>query len=483
MNKKRYTTIGTLAVMAVLVLGACSSADTSDTTTSAPESPDTATTTAAESSAPETTTTAGEVKDPNAPVLITWWSHWASEPSKRSVIEQIAADYEAENPNVDIVLTWWDKNPLKDAVRSTMTANQGAPDITTFDDGTVEWVEAGWLEDLSDALPWENFKEGTKLSGTYPDLGFPGNYKFNIGSTVNYILYNKEIFADLGIVVPDNFQFTQDEYLDVVKACDAAGLSGLSNAIGNRPYPGTYPVNYGLFNLVGADAFDALNSGQTSWDTPEVRQVLEWAAELRDNGLWPTTFSTMTIDEYHIYFHTQQKACMIEIGTWYSGRAFKPVEDGGQDPNFQFGMLRYPLMDGATNPDAVWVSFESGYAVLTSTPNPDVAKDILAFASQPKYGAMWTAVTNIPSVIKFDQATDWPSDELQTELGTTPGQWDWYWAEYDKVFGDVPQQFAPTSKCGDFGDAYVSVINEGLPLGLISVDDAIATLDAALCTG
>jgi len=146
-------------------------------------------------------------------------------------------------------------------------------------------------------------------------------------------------------------------------------------------------------------------------------------------------------------------------------------------------MLRYPLMDGAKNPDAAWVSFESGYAVLTSSLNPDVAKDILAFASQPKYGALWTAVTNIPSVIIFDQATDWPSDELQTELGTTPGQWDWYWAEYEKVFGDVPQQFAPTSRCGDFNDAYTSVINEGLPLGLISVDDAIAQLDAVLCTG
>ena len=61
------------------------------------------------------------------PALITWWSHWANEPSKRVVIEKIAADYEAEHPDVDIVVTWWDKNPLRDAIRSTMTAGEGAP--------------------------------------------------------------------------------------------------------------------------------------------------------------------------------------------------------------------------------------------------------------------------------------------------------------------------------------------------------------------
>jgi len=64
--------------------------------------------------------------------LIVWWSHWANEPSKRTVIEKIAADYEAENPDVDIVVTWWDKNPLRDAIRSTMTAGDGAPDILSL---------------------------------------------------------------------------------------------------------------------------------------------------------------------------------------------------------------------------------------------------------------------------------------------------------------------------------------------------------------
>lgn len=413
--------------------------------------------------------------------LITWWSHWANEPAKRLVIERIVADYEAANPDVDIVLVWWDKNPLRDAIRSTMTVGEGAPDITTFDSEVIEWVEAGWLIDLSDALPWENFVEGARLDGTYPDQGFPGNYKFSISTTVNMLFYNPDIFAELGIDVPENFQFTSAEFVDVVRRCSEAGFAGVADAIGNRPYPAVWPVQYALWSLVGPDTFNLYNTGNHSWDTPEARRALEYSVELRDAGLWPPSFSTMTIDEFHVYFHTQRQACMFYIPTWYTGRAFKPVAQGGQDPNWHFGMLRYPYMEGGAANDVVWASFESGYGVLSSTRHADVAMDILRFAAQPQYGALWTAVTNSPSAIRYNIETDWPSQELLQSMGIVPGEWDWYWEEYDRVYGPLPAAFGLFQRCGDFEAAVTSTLNEGLPLGLISVDEAIEMLDAALC--
>jgi hypothetical protein len=67
------------------------------------------------------------------------------------------------------------------------------------------------------------------------------------------------------------------------------------------------------------------------------------------------------------------------------------------------------------------------------------------------------------------------------ELGVVPGQWDWYWDEYNTVYGDLPTAQATTPVCGSFADATISVLNEGLPLGLISVDEAVQMLDDALC--
>jgi ABC-type glycerol-3-phosphate transport system substrate-binding protein len=417
------------------------------------------------------------------PELITWWSHWANEPAKVAVITKIAADYEAEHPDVDIVLTWWDKAQLRPALRSTMTAGEGYPDITS-DWCQIAEVEAGWCESWADTIPVDRFVPGAEKDGSYEHLGIPGYYKVNIGFFSDMIFYNKEIFEELGIEIPDDYTFTQDEWVGIMQTCSDAGYAGIANAIGNRTYPGLYVPRYGLFNLVGGEECNTFNAGLQSWDTPEVRQALEWSVEMRDAGAWPNTFASMGVDEYHVYFHTQHKACTLWIGNWYSGRAFKPVEQGGQDPNWHFGMLRYPLMDGV-DPSAstgLWGGYESGYHVLAGTGHEETAMDILNFMAQPKYGALWTAVTNGPSAIKFDPATDWPSPELLEEMGVVAGQWNWYWEEFNKVYGDMATENIPYwTGCGDFIDAMVAALNEGLPQGLITVDEAIEMMDANLC--
>jgi ABC-type glycerol-3-phosphate transport system substrate-binding protein len=489
MNKKLYLGFALMIVLS-MILAACAS----PTAAPAPQQPQTIIQTVeVEKQVDVVRTVEVEVerivevtptpraKSPGEKTLIVWWSHWANEPAKRAVIEKVVADYEAENQDVDIVLTWWDKNPLRDAIRSTMTAGTGAPDITTFDSEVVEWVGAGWLMDLSDTLPWENFIEGVRTDGSYPNLGFPGNYKLNLSVVTHMLLYNPDIFAELGIVVPENRQFTQSEFVDVVKKCNAAGYAGIANAIGNRPAPGTWPALYAMLNLVGAEKFEQYHNGTTSWDTSEARQVLNWTAELSKNGFLPASYATMTIDEFHVYFHTQQKACMFYIPTWYTGRSFKSQTEGGQDPNWHFGMLRYPLMDGAAAPNSYWAGFESGYAALSSSQNPDVAKDILRFLAQPKYGALWTAVTNSPSSIKYDMAKDWPSKETLEMLGQKAGTWDWYWEEYNNVYAQMTSALIAPLRCGDFEAAAVAVLNEGHPQGLVDTEEAIKMLDAALC--
>lgn len=472
MLKKLYTLLAVLLI-AAFALSACGTPATPQTIIQTVEVP-------VEVQVEVTSTSAPKAE--GSKELVVWWSHWANEPAKKIVIEKIVADYEAEHPNVDIVLTWWDKDPLRNAIRSTMTAGgEGAPDITTFDTEVVEWVQAGWMMDLADAIPWDNLDPMAKNDGTYSDLGFAGNYKLNLSKTTNMILYNKEIFAELGITVPDNYQFTQTEFLDVVKKCSTAGYAGVADAIGNRKYAGVFPSQYHLFSLVGPQEFDLYNSGKKSWDSPEAKSVLEYTAALRDAGLWPESYSTMTIDEFHVYFHTQQKACMLYVPTWYTGRAFKPVKDGGQDPAWHFGMLRYPAMDGGKANDLVWGGTESGYGVLSTTKHLETSKDIIAYIAQPKYGALWTAVTNSPSMTKYDAVKDAPSAETLKAAGVTAGQWDWYWAEFEKVYGGLEKGIAQTARCGDFNAAVESALADGLPQGLATVDESIALMDAALC--
>ncbi len=405
--------------------------------------------------------------------IITWWSHWANEPARRQVIETIIKDYETAHPDVDIIISWWDAAPLQDAVRAVMAAGgTGAPDIATDVDLT-NMVKAGYVVNIEDSMPWENFQDGLKAG--WKVEGVDGTYNFSPGIQTLMLFYNPKIFEKLKIEVPENYTFTQSEFVDVVKKCKAGGYAGVADAVGNRNYPALFPIWAAMTNLVGREEQNQYNIGTKSWDTPEARQVLDWMVELRDAGMWPSTFSTMTIDEFHVYFHTQQKSCMLYVPSWYPGRAFKTEAEGGQSPDFHFKMLRYPLMDGAKAPNQLWTASDSGYMILSTTKFPDVAKDILAFMAQPKYGALWTAVTNIPSSLKYDPVKDWPTDIEGQE------KWQWYWTEIETVYAGMERVMAPGIECGDFLDARTNAINQGLPQGLLTVDESIEMLDAKLC--
>ena len=402
--------------------------------------------------------------------VIVWWSHWANQPANRAVIDTVVADYEAAHPDVDIILSYWDIGPLTDALRATMTAGEGAPDIST-DASLRSMVEAGWVMDLTDVLPWDNFAPGIKEASGVD--GVDGLYKFSIGIQQLMLFYNKDIFAELGIEVPENYTFTQDEFVDVVRQCNAAGYDGVANAVGNRNYPALFPIWGALTNLEGGVEETKYNNGLKAWDTDNVRQVLDWTVELRDAGMWPETFSTMTIDEFHVYFHTLQKSCMLYIPSWYTNRAFKAVEAGGQSADFQFGMLRYPLMDGAQYPNELWANADSGYMIMSTTRHPEIAQDILRFMAQPQYGALWSAHTFGPSAIKFDPA------EMPEVEGAT--QWQWYFEEMDKVYGGMDYSIGTDAPCGEFLDARTTALNQGLPLGLMTVDETIEQLNSHLC--
>jgi raffinose/stachyose/melibiose transport system substrate-binding protein len=406
------------------------------------------------------------------PVKILWWSHWANEPAKKKVIETIKSDYLASHPDVRIDLVWWDKNPLQDAWRVAMTAKKGAPDLVTDPaEKVVEQLKAGWFLELGDKFPWQNFYPEVKTIGNRFE-GVKGEYLFHISRTLQMLLYNKEIFQELGVTVPADYAFTVDEFLDIVKKASAKGYAGVANAIGNRPFPATFLVEYLLLDKVGSEEFELYRTGKKSWNTPDAREVLEYGAKLRDAGLWPASFASMGIDEFHVYFHTQKKAAMFMIPTWYPGRAFKPAAEGGQDPNFKFGMLRYPKMKDGKGHGKILAGFESGYMISSQTKHPEIARDILVFASQPKYGAMWAAYTNSPSAIKYTDK-DMPADADKT--------WAWYHAEINKVYGPQPTViWNQWGLSGEWTNAVKTILNEGLPLKLLSVDDAVKKLDSAM---
>ena len=158
---------------------------------------------------------------------------------------------------------------------------------------------------------------------------------------------------------------------------------------------------------------------------------------------------------------------MFLVGAWYTGRAFVPAEQGGQPIDFRLSFLDYPEMPNGVGNNQGFYDIGGSLAVAAMSENKDVATDIVSFFTQPKYANLWLSKTAVPTGLEIDAATMPESD------------WKWYFEEYDKVNSDVDWRLIKTSECGDLIDAYTAVFNEGLPQNLMTVDEAVETLEEA----
>ena len=69
---------------------------------------------------------------------------------------------------------------------------------------------------------------------------------------------------------PASGQFTQTEFLDLVKKAKAKGITPMSQGVGDRPYPGSYITHEALLKKLGPKDYDALMKGSLSWSDPRV---------------------------------------------------------------------------------------------------------------------------------------------------------------------------------------------------------------------
>ncbi|MBN1286384.1 MAG: hypothetical protein JXB47_13380, partial [Anaerolineae bacterium] len=271
-----------------------------------------------------------------------------------------------------------------------------------------------------------------------------------------------------------DYTFTYDDWKGVMQTCLDGGYAPVADAIGNRDYPGRWPMHQALLAYAGPEDYALYLQGLKNWDTPEARKAIETHIELSAIPIWPEAFATMTIDEFHAFFNNQEKACAMYLATWYTGRAFKSPDEGGQSADFdqRLGMLRPVEYPDAEYNNLGIGALGSGYAGTTLSANPDVIGDILTTLATPKYGALWVGKTASPTAIIYDPA------DVESEYG-------WYFAILDEVYGDldvVIPQVNPA--CGEITTALNDVLNQGIPLGLITdVDEAVELLNEGLCEG
>jgi multiple sugar transport system substrate-binding protein len=407
---------------------------------------------------------------------LTWWSHWAVEDSKKTVLFEAKRRFEAANPGHSVEITFYEKKNMWPALRAAFTAGSGFPDVFYYDNDVPEFMTAGWLADLAQGIRWENVEPYGKAFWTRPGPGGRvGTWAIPVEAASDEIYFSKKLFRELGIAVPATYTFTQDQFKDVVARCTKAGYAAFATGAADREWAAMYVPDMLLLSKLGHEDVKRLYRGELSWKDPRVADVFRYYKELVDLGAYAKTLTSMTLAEAHRYFHTEQKACMFPVGSWYTGRAFVPPEKGGQPKDFELGLLNYPLMRDGKGHGEKMLGVAGSLAVAAKSANLALAIKLADAFADVDIGNLWMARTGIQTGIRTDPA------RIDSPIK-------WYFDEFARVnrttkWVDLTAQAVKLHMKPGLWEVYVATVNQGLPNRLLGADEALAKLEDARLKG
>jgi multiple sugar transport system substrate-binding protein len=324
-------------------------------------------------------------------------------------------------------------------------------------------MENGLLLELS-GLNWANIEPWAKEAWSFKGKA----YGFPLEASTVELYYNRKILEDLGVKVPADLQLSADAFVDLVKKAKAKGIVPMALGVGDRPFPGAYLTHEALLKRLGTEDYGKLLTGKLAWSDPRVVETLRWIRSLVDAGLLPPSFTSLKLGEAHSFFHTNPGAAMFLNGSWYTSRAFNPPDKGGQPEGFPLGILKYPNVPNAACPECRTLSVQGSYVVNADTKRPKEAVAFLNSMADPEVGNRWLEQVLVQTGIKSDASKiAGPNAEYFKMLAAAN--------DGAKYFFGLPLQVMQ----GKPREVFTQVINNALPAGTISVDEAVKQLDAA----
>ncbi len=306
--------------------------------------------------------------------------------------EQIIAEFEAENPDIKVVQN---QQPDADTAIRTLLVKGRTPDVITLNAGGKigELLRAGVFYDFADEPVLKTINPA--VQEIIADLAASDNGEVNALGYVNNangILYNKKIFREQGLEIPE----TWDELIAVCEKLKAAGITPFYGTLADSwtVLPsfngmGAYPAQDGFFDTmrelgatVGADS--AVSFQKNFAETAE-RQV-ELYTYAQDG------YRGRTYDDGNGAFARGESAMYMQ-GIW----ALSPVKQA--NPDFEAGIFPYPMTDDAA--DRLLVSgVDVAVMIGRDTPHLEEAKKFVEFLYRPEIIERFAKSQNmIPSVI------------------------------------------------------------------------------------
>jgi multiple sugar transport system substrate-binding protein len=197
-----------------------------------------------------------------------------SDPKPKAALEQVMKGYTKYPTTLNTVAIEQFRAQL-----STYLTSGNPPDVLTWYAGSVarDYASKGLLLDLSDL--WTGNGACANFSPALKSLSSDASGK-QIFVPTNYywwsVFYRKSAFAEWGVKPPT----TWDEFMALCETLKSKGISPLTNGTGSTAWMASGWFDYLDLRINGAAYHRDLLAGKHSFDSAEVRKVLDTYAKL-----------------------------------------------------------------------------------------------------------------------------------------------------------------------------------------------------------
>ncbi len=313
---------------------------------------------------PETSPGATGGADPSAPASAVVLQSSLSDPAPRAALTGIVDDYTDGDVTLNTVAIEQYRAQL-----STYLTSANPPDVLTWYAGSVarDYAAEGLLLDLSDMWTGDgvaaNFSEGLRELSTADDgtqIFMPTNYYWW------GIFYMKSRFEEWGVEPAE----TWDDFLAMCETLQGHGVSPLANGIGTTPWMASGWFDFLNLRVNGAEFHRELLAGNHSFDSAEVREVMDRYADL-------IPFFDPNMTSY-AWQEAVTPLVQGQTGMYLVGAFISQNLEGDQVDDLDF--FTVPTIDPSI-PSAIEAPTD-GYFASANSENPEGAKALMAYLAE-----------------------------------------------------------------------------------------------------
>lgn len=324
-------------------------------------------------------------------VELTFWS-WRTE--DREAYENFIAEFNSEYPEIKIEFVPY-KNTEYNTILSTALQGGGGPDIMQLRayGGLESLANAGYLVPLGDKVPELDEFSDDVLAGARSRRD-DKIYGVPFATQNIQVLYNKALFAELGLEEPA----TWDELLATAQEVKDAGLVPFANGTKDAwtletLFGGVAPTFYG-----GTDFYNQVVAGEKEFTATEMVNALEHMLELRP--YLPDNYTGVGYTDMQMMF-AQEMAAMFIAGSYELGTMDQ------MNPELEIGAFIVPGENEET-PKYNSIYVDGSYGINANSDYIEEAIKFIRFTATKEYGQMFTntlkQISAVPGVTSNDEA-------------------------------------------------------------------------------